>query len=168
MRNLYNMGTHKYYICYIIMLYEKRKWPLSQYDTYRTYKAIHTGFSYLLFHMGTQRCSNITIDYLQKCYQAVSTVGYTYCTIALYQQYFCYIIHRAITVKYLLFLFCFRQFRLVAYRIILEWALRGQQLVKGNRTPLPSCVVDTIQKCIPLTRWTVQWLQGIQGPLDLF
>ena len=45
--------------------------------------------------------------------------------------------------------FCFRQYRLIAYRIAMEWALRGETLGPGNRRVLPSCVVELIRKTYP-------------------
>ncbi|XP_060793031.1 uncharacterized protein LOC132896311 [Neoarius graeffei] len=41
------------------------------------------------------------------------------------------------------------QYRLVAYRIIMEWALKGEKLGPGNRRALPSCVVALIRKTYP-------------------
>ncbi|XP_059921533.1 P2X purinoceptor 7-like [Gadus macrocephalus] len=42
-----------------------------------------------------------------------------------------------------------RQYRLVAYRVILEWALKGQPLGRGNRLGLPSCVVWAVRDAFP-------------------
>ncbi|CAM4708530.1 unnamed protein product [Leuciscus chuanchicus] len=42
-----------------------------------------------------------------------------------------------------------RQLRLVSYRVVLEWALKGQQLGRGNRVVLPSCVVWAIRDVFP-------------------
>ncbi|KAI2660514.1 Tolloid-like protein 1 [Labeo rohita] len=33
------------------------------------------------------------------------------------------------------------QYRLVSYRIIMEWALRAETLSRGNQKSLPSCMV---------------------------
>ncbi|KAK0143571.1 hypothetical protein N1851_018310 [Merluccius polli] len=41
------------------------------------------------------------------------------------------------------------QYRLVAYRIVIEWALKGEKLGPGNRRVLPSCVVDLIRGTYP-------------------
>ncbi|KAL1250508.1 hypothetical protein QQF64_018304 [Cirrhinus molitorella] len=41
------------------------------------------------------------------------------------------------------------QYRLVSYRIIMEWALKGETLGRGNRKPLPSCVVAAIRQKYP-------------------
>lgn len=45
----------------------------------------------------------------------------------------------------------FRQYRLVAYRVVLEWALKGQPLGRGNRLALPSCVVWAVRDAFPST-----------------
>lgn len=42
-----------------------------------------------------------------------------------------------------------RQYRLVAYHVILEWALKGQPLGRGNRIALPSCVVWAVRDAFP-------------------
>ncbi len=42
-----------------------------------------------------------------------------------------------------------RQYRLVAYRVILEWALKGERLGRGNRAVLPSCVVWAVRNAFP-------------------
>lgn len=45
---------------------------------------------------------------------------------------------------------CFpSQCRLVSYRIIMEWALKGETLGRGNRKPLPSCDVGAIRQRFP-------------------
>nr|XP_055070427.1 uncharacterized protein LOC129451392 [Misgurnus anguillicaudatus] len=41
------------------------------------------------------------------------------------------------------------QYRLVSYRIVLEWALKGETLGRSNRKPLPSCVVGVIRRKYP-------------------
>nr|XP_055053583.1 uncharacterized protein LOC129438730 isoform X2 [Misgurnus anguillicaudatus] len=41
------------------------------------------------------------------------------------------------------------QLRLVAYRVVLEWMLKGEKLGKGNRKVLPSCVVLAIREKYP-------------------
>ncbi|XP_054870061.1 uncharacterized protein LOC129349773 [Amphiprion ocellaris] len=41
------------------------------------------------------------------------------------------------------------QYRLIAYRIVMEWALKGEKLGAGNRRVLPSCVVELIRKTYP-------------------
>ncbi|KAG1928990.1 P2X purinoceptor [Pimephales promelas] len=41
------------------------------------------------------------------------------------------------------------QYRLVAYRVVLEWALKGERLGRGIRRPLPSCVVSMIRRKYP-------------------
>ncbi|XP_060775114.1 uncharacterized protein LOC132884975 [Neoarius graeffei] len=41
------------------------------------------------------------------------------------------------------------QYRLIAYRIVLEWALKGEKLGPGNRRVLPSCVVELIRRTYP-------------------
>lgn len=41
------------------------------------------------------------------------------------------------------------QYRLVSYRVIMEWALKGETLGRGNRKPLPSCVVGAIRRRYP-------------------
>ncbi|XP_055065270.1 uncharacterized protein [Misgurnus anguillicaudatus] len=42
-----------------------------------------------------------------------------------------------------------RQLRLVGYRIILEWVLRGERLGRHNRAVLPACVVDAVRQRYP-------------------
>ncbi|KAM4530080.1 uncharacterized protein PAE49_022740 [Odontesthes bonariensis] len=42
-----------------------------------------------------------------------------------------------------------RQYRLVAHRVILEWALKGERLGRGNRAVLPSCVVWAVRNAFP-------------------
>ncbi|XP_065134635.1 P2X purinoceptor 7-like [Paramisgurnus dabryanus] len=42
-----------------------------------------------------------------------------------------------------------RQLRMVSYRVVLEWALKGQQLGRGNRVVLPSCVVWAVRDAFP-------------------
>ncbi|XP_061877782.1 uncharacterized protein LOC133630284 [Entelurus aequoreus] len=41
------------------------------------------------------------------------------------------------------------QCRLVAYRVVLEWALRGERLGRGNRRVLPRCIVMAIRSKYP-------------------
>uniref|UniRef100_A0A673I3R6 P2X purinoreceptor 7 intracellular domain-containing protein n=1 Tax=Sinocyclocheilus rhinocerous TaxID=307959 RepID=A0A673I3R6_9TELE len=41
------------------------------------------------------------------------------------------------------------QYRLVAYRIVLEWMLKGERLGRRNRRVLPSCVVSAIRQSYP-------------------
>ncbi|CAM4597008.1 unnamed protein product [Leuciscus chuanchicus] len=41
------------------------------------------------------------------------------------------------------------QCRLVAYRLVLEWILKGQRLGRHNRKVLPSCVVRAIWEKYP-------------------
>ncbi|XP_077081441.1 P2X purinoceptor 7-like [Siphateles boraxobius] len=41
------------------------------------------------------------------------------------------------------------QYRLVAYRMVTEWALKGEKLGKGYRRVLPSCVVNLIRTKYP-------------------
>uniref|UniRef100_A0A8C1B467 P2X purinoreceptor 7 intracellular domain-containing protein n=1 Tax=Cyprinus carpio carpio TaxID=630221 RepID=A0A8C1B467_CYPCA len=41
------------------------------------------------------------------------------------------------------------QYRLVAYRIVLEWMLKGERLGRRNRRVLPSCVVSAIRLSYP-------------------
>ncbi|RXN22568.1 myosin heavy fast skeletal muscle-like protein [Labeo rohita] len=41
------------------------------------------------------------------------------------------------------------QYRLVAYRMVTEWALKGEKLGKGHIRVLPSCVVDLIRTKYP-------------------
>ncbi|XP_056432861.1 P2X purinoceptor 7-like [Gadus chalcogrammus] len=41
------------------------------------------------------------------------------------------------------------QCRLVAYRVVLEWALRGERLGRRERRVLPSCVLKAIRKKYP-------------------
>uniref|UniRef100_A0AAQ5XKR1 P2X purinoreceptor 7 intracellular domain-containing protein n=1 Tax=Amphiprion ocellaris TaxID=80972 RepID=A0AAQ5XKR1_AMPOC len=43
----------------------------------------------------------------------------------------------------------FFHYRLIAYRIVMEWALKGEKLGAGNRRVLPSCVVELIRKTYP-------------------
>ena len=43
----------------------------------------------------------------------------------------------------------YRQYRLVAYRHILEWILAGEVLGSKNRVILPSCVVTFIRQAFP-------------------
>ena len=40
-------------------------------------------------------------------------------------------------------------YRLVAYRIVLEWALRWEHLGPGNRRVIPSCIVTAIRRKYP-------------------
>lgn len=47
------------------------------------------------------------------------------------------------------FLYSLSQSRLVSYRIIMEWALKGERLGRSNRKPLPSCVVGAIRQRFP-------------------
>lgn len=49
----------------------------------------------------------------------------------------------------MLFVCSSRQYRLVAYRMVTEWALKGEKLGKGHRRVLPSCVVDLIRTKYP-------------------
>ncbi|KAL2076361.1 hypothetical protein ACEWY4_028062 [Coilia grayii] len=42
-----------------------------------------------------------------------------------------------------------KQCRLVAYRVVLEWGLKGERLGRGQRRVLPSCVVTAIRKEYP-------------------
>ncbi|KAK9978901.1 hypothetical protein ABG768_020638 [Culter alburnus] len=41
------------------------------------------------------------------------------------------------------------QCRLVAYRVVLEWILKGEKLGRHNRKVLPSCVVRSIRERYP-------------------
>ncbi|XP_052387742.1 P2X purinoceptor 7 [Carassius gibelio] len=41
------------------------------------------------------------------------------------------------------------QYRLVAYRIVLEWMLKGERFGRRNRRVLPSCVVSAIRLSYP-------------------
>lgn len=41
------------------------------------------------------------------------------------------------------------QYRLVAYRLVLEWMLKEERLGRNNRRVLPSCVVSTIRNSYP-------------------
>ena len=45
--------------------------------------------------------------------------------------------------------FCFRQYRLTAYRQFVHWANRGQKMGRGVRVVLPSCIVQMIRKAFP-------------------
>ncbi|KAK0152085.1 hypothetical protein N1851_006531 [Merluccius polli] len=64
-------------------------------------------------------------------------------------------ISRVITPDYRLLImiiyitFTFRQCRLVSYRVVLEWALKGEVLGCGNRVTLPSCVMWAIRAMYP-------------------
>lgn len=64
-------------------------------------------------------------------------------------------------------LLLFSQYRLVAYRIVLEWALRGEQMGRGNRKPLPSCVVALIRKRYPSTTGTYAGFQEAEDAMDM-
>lgn len=59
------------------------------------------------------------------------------------------------------------QYRLVPYRIVLEWALKGETLGKGNRKPLPSCVVSAIRRRYPSPTGTYQGFQEAQDAMDM-
>ncbi|KAK0137190.1 hypothetical protein N1851_026619 [Merluccius polli] len=48
------------------------------------------------------------------------------------------------------------QYRLVAYRIVIEWALKGEKLGPGNRRVLPSSVVDLIRGTYPSPNGNMQ------------
>lgn len=63
---------------------------------------------------------------------------------------------------------CFSQYRLVAYRVILEWALKGELLGKGNRRVLPSCVVTTIRNKYPSPTGQYVGFKEAQDALRLF
>lgn len=60
-----------------------------------------------------------------------------------------------------------KQRRLVAYRVVLEWALKGESLGRGHRTPLPSCVVKTIRQTYPSESGIYVGFQESQEALDM-
>ncbi|XP_038163456.1 uncharacterized protein LOC119798171 [Cyprinodon tularosa] len=41
------------------------------------------------------------------------------------------------------------QYRLVAYRVVLEWILKGERLGKDSRRVLPACIVTSIRSSYP-------------------
>ncbi|XP_078019511.1 uncharacterized protein LOC144459417 [Epinephelus lanceolatus] len=57
------------------------------------------------------------------------------------------------------------QYRLVAYRVVLEWALRGERLGPGNRRVLPSCIVTAIRNKYPSPTGTYK---GFMEADDMF
>ncbi|KAL2079299.1 hypothetical protein ACEWY4_025043 [Coilia grayii] len=59
------------------------------------------------------------------------------------------------------------QYRLVSYRVVLEWALKGETLGKGNRTPLPSCVVAAIRQKFPSESGVYVGFQEVQEAIDI-
>ncbi|KAL7403952.1 hypothetical protein ABVT39_007720 [Epinephelus coioides] len=56
-------------------------------------------------------------------------------------------------------------YRLVAYRVVLEWALRGERLGPGNRRVLPSCIVTAIRNKNPSPTGTYK---GFMEADDMF
>ncbi|XP_041789086.1 uncharacterized protein LOC121627487 [Chelmon rostratus] len=60
------------------------------------------------------------------------------------------------------------QYRLVAYRIIMEWALKGQTLGPGNRRVLPSCVVALIRRTYPSPSGQYAGFKESNDALQLF
>jgi len=59
------------------------------------------------------------------------------------------------------------QYRLVSYRVVLEWALKGETLGKGNRTPMPSCVVAAIRQKFPSESGVYAGFQEVQDAMDI-
>ncbi|KAK0152123.1 hypothetical protein N1851_006488 [Merluccius polli] len=59
-------------------------------------------------------------------------------------------------------------YRLVAYRIVLEWGLKGTQLGRGNRCVLPSCVVTSIRNKYPSATGQYVGFREAQDALRLF
>ncbi|KAK7909692.1 hypothetical protein WMY93_014378 [Mugilogobius chulae] len=60
------------------------------------------------------------------------------------------------------------QYRLVAYRIVIEWALKGEKLGPGNRRVLPSCVVELIRKTYPSPNGQYAGFKESEDALQLF
>nr|XP_055062721.1 uncharacterized protein LOC129445787 [Misgurnus anguillicaudatus] len=60
------------------------------------------------------------------------------------------------------------QYRLVAYRIVMEWALKGEKLGPGNRKVLPSCVVELIRKTYPSPNGQYAGFKESEDALQLF
>jgi len=67
----------------------------------------------------------------------------------------------------LAYLYLLSQNRLVCYRIVLEWALEGETLGRGNRKPLPSCVVGTIRQRYPSDSGVSVGFQEIHEAVDM-
>ncbi len=61
----------------------------------------------------------------------------------------------------------FSQYRLVSYRIVLEWVLRGEQLGRGNRRPLPSCVVTAIRQRYPSATGNYAGFKEAEDAMDM-
>ena len=59
----------------------------------------------------------------------------------------------------------FRQYRLAAYRHILDWALREETLGPNNRMCLPACVVLAVRKKYPSPFYT--GYKEIETAMDL-
>ncbi|KAK0152708.1 hypothetical protein N1851_005751 [Merluccius polli] len=62
----------------------------------------------------------------------------------------------------------FFSYRLVAYRIVLEWGLKGTQLGRDNRRVLPSCVVTSIRNKYPSATGQYVGFREAQDALRLF